>query len=453
MTYKEICDIVYNIEKCKNLFDVKVDNYCIWDVIRYNIINEIVNGNFNKYYNKSSKVSFFKKIKIIIAYLRSYFYIEINLKAKKWLFFSASRNIDYSGNLIDVASQNLKLYLKSNMIILESYANLKNNYNYHKRILILFAKLKYFDISKYKNSARYFSTIIANAFNIDRKEIYNKIIKLFWRYEFDKWYFQRILKKVKPKAVFLTQDGIQKGLIYSCKKKNIPIFECQHGFINKYHPAYSYPSDVEYKNNIATPDFLLLFSNYWKNQFFMPNTNVVVIGNDYFADPLHTLNQKGNIEQINYLLVVSSDLHQLDLEPIINEILNSSNINIILKLHPNQRYNYKNIILKYKKYNQIQVILNEISISKLIKNAKCLLLIQSTACYEAINFGKPVIILKRGNYNLDTEIFTIPGVYLVNSSKEIIKIIEMQPFEKVKKTIFFEPFDPTPLKQIGLMGE
>ena len=70
---------------------------------------------------------------------------------------------------------------------------------------------------------------------IDEKVINNKV--LFIRILIK--YFENILIKVKPKAVFTSNFyGIEFSLIAACKKLEIPTIDIQHGSQSSIHYAY-----------------------------------------------------------------------------------------------------------------------------------------------------------------------------------------------------------------------
>lgn len=423
------------MEKESGLFEYQIDGIAIWDVVRYYCyfsLYDSVNGIKSGFVNRSS-TTFYHKLKVSLFGVWSYFKTELSLKKKKYVFFSASRNKVNDRN-IDFANDDIKKIIpKDSFLDVESYIDKYGylNNNYHLKISKLFLKSNVCknDIQKFINTLR---ISIEKHWDLINTTFLNHIPVLIVDFNKEKQYYSKFLEKVSPKTVFLTQNGVQKGLIYACKLASIKITELQHGIINNVHPNYSYCKGINYKYVKTIPDYLTVFSEFWEKQFFIPNAKVLVTGNSYFV-PCYKVDVSKDIFNKDYLLVISSAVHQKSIEQFLDKYLELDK-NVVIKLHPNQKLDICRI---KKKYSELHVVFDEFSATDLIKNSKAVLMIQSTIAYEVLQLNKRLFILKSDNYKGLSNLFCLHNVFLYEKNEYIEKHVGLP-----ETTIsFFDNFD------------
>lgn len=449
----------FEMEKNYSLFEYEVNGISSWDVIRFfiyeRLYNELNEMNELKIEKSVNKLSLFKYLKIFKYFLN----IQYSLKKKDYIFLSSSRNRDNSSKLIDAASNDFKNSITGSIIDFETFSKEKKLYlPYHKVILSKFFLNKNITLDKYNDFINYIVNILNSEFNIKIKKLKCDLIVEFKKFEIEKKYFKYLIKKIRPKVIFLTQNGIQKGLINASLNLDVPVVEFQHGNIVDVNLAYSYPDKCNYSIVKTLPSVLLLFSEYWRSQFYMPLTKIISIGNNYFSDPLNYNYQNSTYNKKDYILIISSMIHQNSIEEIIYQYrIIDKKSQIVLKLHPNQSDNYRSIINKFKHDEFLDVTLNEYSISSLIKESKMVILIQTTAAYEVLNLGKTLAILKKDNYLGHKDIFPLNGVALIEEATELKKIIDNIDSRKTRslENKFFMPFDNKTATEIvsGLINQ
>lgn len=423
------------MESEHSLFEITVNDFALWDVLRYSLYFWVLN-----YRVKTSSVSTHKKklidyIGITIKILS----VEFGLRNREYLLFSSSRNRDIYNKVIDIASYNVQELLENKFVKLESFNKFDNHYiGYHKEFISKIISKKGISITPYLDAINRFADILQSSFQINRNDILDKLNIDILNFEIDRRYYRYILNRVNPKRIFLTQNGIQKALMLCAFERKIPIIEFQHGIINKNHPAYSYPVNCNYENVKTLPTVLFMFSNFWKDVAYMPKVSKVITGNDYFNNPLKHLHSNGSYDKMDYILIVSSIVHQEEIDNFIMALRKRHiNSHIVLKLHPNQIHQYKDICVKYEDDNSTDIILSEFSITDLLSRALCVVLIESTAAYEALQMSKTVYILKRMNYTGHSNIFNEDNVKIIDKYEDIDIVCQNC---DTNKKIYFDTF-------------
>ena len=431
MDINEFRKIFFKMEIENKLFYEKIKNDIYWwDIVRHDIYYQIFNSleredvAFKEKANSKSILLYLKKD------LKNLVYLYKN-KNKDYMFFKSSRN-NGKDLILDPIIES-----KKNIFIHETFLE-KNKFEIKSiRVLqqIFFKKIE-IDCQKYENLIeKYFGKKVNLHFIINF--LVNKFI-------IDKKYYTIILNIVKPKKIYLVQNGIQKGLFEAAKQKKVTIIEMQHGFIGENHPAYSYPDEILIKKNeLYLPDYFCVFSNYWKNKINYPVKKTFIIGNDnYFVE-------EELIKNNTDITFISSDMHQDKLDLYLETLLKIDKDNRIinLKLHPNQKNKIDIIKVKYKSYPNVKIIFDEINMKSLLLKSECIVTVNSTVTYEALQLGIPCFIIKELNYAEDLEVLKLDGVFLIENKKQMEKILQKKINIK-KKHIYFEKFDLKKLQSI-----
>ncbi len=415
-------------EKENDLFNLQdVEKTYYWDIIRYEIYQKLL---WKDSISPSSDVN---KVKIItrITQVWQFVLLFFGFSKKKVLFYLASRNKDKRGEPID---QNAKavceFFSKKNTLLIESFShNLNNAFFLPQMVYRKIYKKRFFDFSPLLNLLnRKFGTV-----NIDNASL-NKILNNYYS---DLSFFKTIIKRRKIEFIFVTQNGIQKGLFKAGKDLGVKVFEFQHGVVNEGHLAYNYPKMQYKKEQITLPDVILSLSPFWFSELFLPQVEICPIGNDYFYNPIQNCSLKKGITIIS-ANVYGQSLLDFILDEEVQKIV--ENIPIFFKLHPNQFHEKSYYESKLKSAKNIKVITNEQSVGELLTQCDTLFTILSTAVYEALQSQRKVILLKENPYEHQQHIFYHPNIHLVGNSKEFSQALDKN-IDYTQHEQFFTPFD------------
>lgn len=429
----------FQMEKEFNLFSIRTKHeFPLWDIVRYRVAYELLNP---KSITQKQKTSLRKKFLTVLKIFKHL--PKVFLPFNENLFFLSARNFDEIEMQFDKNAHNAINSLDKNHItIIESYnpeGNYKyQDYNFILNIAIVFltkltkkTQINKNDFNKIENAIN----LTFGANSIKQELFYSEFQDFYRTYRIFDNIFRR--NKNRIKKLFITQNGILKGIFFAASKNHIKTFEFQHGIIDKTHFAYSYSPEIRYKiNDIICSDNLFTFSKYWNTQFHNPYQKFIPIGNDsFFNKHIHS----GE----HYLTVVSSMIHEEYLASFTKELaLKMTGLQIFYKLHPNQFANSENIKLFFKGYKNINIITNEMSVPLLISKSFAILTIVSTAVYEALHNGINVIILKRSNFLAHESLFKNPNIFLIDKLGDFETIInDKANNSQIQDDVFFKPFN------------
>lgn len=410
-------------EKEQKLFDFTDDRgVCPWSLIRLSVYNNIVYKASEK--NEKSTISTCQEAERNITHvIRSIWVILSYLifKKRKYFFFLASKN-NIEGSLLDQNSISaLSSFNPKDCFLMESYADINDKRLVYKTIpcpsichfFRVFVKKKYdFNLILSKVKCQYPDI-----------DISNDLCMFYYREFYTQYLFYKLLFKYKGfKKIFVTQNSLQQGMYFAAHQLNIPVYEFQHGIATKAHMAYSYPEGyVGLNNKIYVADVIFTLSPFWLQDCYNPSSKIVPLGNDYFASSF----DRSNIER-NSMVVVSANVFGENLSSLILDLLNkeAAKGTIYFKLHPNQFDEYDYYCRIFSSFSNVKVVRNELSMQDLLNKVESMLVIQSTAVYEALYRGIKVFIYKKQSYKVHSHVFDEYGVYLVNDAEDLRKELE-----------------------------
>jgi len=212
------------------------------------------------------------------------------------------------------------------------------------------------------------------------------------------------------------------------------------------HPAYSYPTALQPGEGAVVPDVLLLFSEYWMGQCYMPGTKMLVAGNDRFDNKGIRSTRNGAA-----VFVTAAFFHKY-LSPLAVELARSMPTRaFIMKLHPAQVADQGRIEEEYRGIQNLSVVGTEKSCSELFADASDVVIVQSTASYEALDHGVPVHILRQCGYMSHGDLFTHPDVHLFSTAAELQGLLFRPVAGKDHGLPFFSAFDPSAIREISVL--
>ena len=435
-------------EKSNIFFIQNADGIYLWDIFRYFVWDKL------RYELQSTSINLIKNHKVrnllriitsINEILKSFFFFCLNKSKYDTLYFFASRN-QYEGTFIDQNQfDTYNLFQKQKKLILETCDRKK--YKFYKEPIHYYGYIRYiFKIfyhpklteSDYKTVNTIYELLKSDFGELNFTE--NDLYFLLENFYLDVHLWIKIIDNHNLEKIFLTQNGIQKGIFFAAKKRNIPVYEVQHGIISNAHPAYSYPRINGIEKCVHVPYKFLTLSDYWCKSFFCPIQNHT-IGNNYFSKQVTKFNNPTKI------LVISANVFGKELALILKEGILSGVLNaadLIFKLHPNQ-YFEKDYYINFFE-GKVTVLTNEKSVNELLGESKCMITVCSTAAYEALQANTRVLVYTISMYKEMELLFNDKNLFLFSNINELENGLRYELPADYKAPIFFEKCTPEKIK-------
>lgn len=433
----------YRMEEDEHLFDY-LDRYgvSVWDIVRHDVFYSCL-WTYNHLEDSPAPNSSKQLLEKIHSFLSLGIYLLF--KRPRCLFFLCSRNtLDKSTLKYDANADNtLSLFNKKDLVLLESFSNRKstiyfnNGYpifsitNIGQRIIGLIKKYHYDYSPIIKIVEKYFPDNVINCSHLDDE---------YGRFNYDRRFYKLLLKLSKTSCVFLTQNNLQKGLLYAAHSLGIHTVEFQHGVVYDGHPAYSYPHVDDLGKKVITSDYIFSFSPFWLSSFYLPKTTVIPVGNDYFSRRIEVTHNSASKQRI---IVVSANEVGFIIRDFVKECLEYNNTfsdyTFVFKLHPNQFNQFEYYKGFFSPYDNVEVISNQKSIPDLLYDCETMISIDSTAEYEALQSGRKVVKFKRASYNGVMGLFQLPNVYIADNPHDLYNALT-EPIIN-EKSIFFDTYN------------
>lgn len=434
MNILEYTKLFHRMEIQEKLFELKTsDNIYFWDIVRYDIFQLIfrsIQGVKNTRNTTPCKRKLSSRVfDAVLFCINDIKYMHRN-RMKKYVFFKCSRNV-IDGRNVDIVSDDYLRIIGNDCFLVETFENFKDCRSYNNYGLALYKRIY---AILHKNPERYnVDSIIKNTFgvNIQFDEFIKARVNSF---KAEKNYYRKLIGRLKPRAIFFVQNGIQKALILTCKEMKIPVIELQHGLINYCHAAYSYPDEInQYNDNqVIVPDTFFAFSDYWIKNMNYPVRNLVAMGNSHYGTFDYSVNSVR--DEITF---ISANVYQEKIEEYLDYLLlRNPEAKINLKLHPNQREDQQRICQKYESHKNVKVYCTEVTVKELFKRSCEVIILTSTAAYEAIQYGCKLGIIKdEMSYDIE-DLFAHPNTRILEKPADIMNENKHEPVN----TVFFENF-------------
>ena len=234
--------------------------------------------------------------------------------------------------------------------------------------------------------------------------------------------FTRMLKRVRPKVVVLAQGYAWEDLIEACKFLGIASVELQHGLISPNDIAYSFEGENRTKETFA--DYLIVWGNHWKTitEWPLREDHVVSAGFPYLENKRNSYVKTVKRKQI---LFISQETTGKVLSRFAVELSKVDNLDheIIYKLHPRERYDWK------QRYpwligSDVRVVEKKKAVLyELFAESDAVVGVYSTAIIEGLAFG------------LQTYLVTAPGLEHMRTLLETGVVQEVSSAEELLQHI------------------
>lgn len=265
----------------------------------------------------------------------------------------------------------------------------------------------------------------AYQFEISSEEIYSKLTEIVLEIRTLRAAINKRLDKIAPRLIVEVVWYNKGSMVLNelAKAKGIPTVELQHGTMHTAHAAYQFANGCgEIKQ---FPDYVFVFSEYWKNCAHLPidDARIKVTGYPYFERQLCQYKkvdaEAGKI--INIIFVsqgtIGRELSRLAAD--LCDLLDKTRYHIIYKLHPGEYEGWQERNPELLKDN-IEVIDSlEHSIYEYFPRCSIQVGVYSTAIYEGLGFGLTTYIYDVGHADTMVELCQQGYAVFVKSVEEL----------------------------------
>lgn len=447
---KNLFEDFLTFEEKENLFDIKYDDFKIWEIARGYIYIEIqmIKNNLQPLFPTKKDSQNSKKISFNFFFNSFKFFF---LKNIDYVFLNNPRRVKqadgkfyciYTDLLIDLLKKEYSCvtledpyWSLSPTSSVSHFQPIKTEnicfldgieyiYRFKKYIFKTFCKSKYHQLHLLllkleKKIEHEFNCELASIFKVVEDKILYMILT--------KKIYRKFIKRIKPKAIFEFYDIFPSKIVINkiAKELNIPIIELQHGIVTEKNPIF-----LKYSNYIrkydCLPDYVFSYGKKLLNTNYMPinKKNIYYIGS-LFLDK--KINEYKNLKpkKKNILFISQSNLgdYLSKCASILSDLLkDDKNYQIIYKMHP---YEIGNEYACLNKEN-ITVINNrdkDLYYYQSISWAQ--VGVYSTGLYEGLNFGLKTFILSNcyGFSEIKDIVKEDNNIFYVKNSNEIFNIL------------------------------
>ena len=445
--YKTIVDTIKRFEINNNPFSWNIDDTYIWPLVRFKVFAHLV-PKAKLIQNAQITSRFINALRAIIYTLIPYRLLLKGIRTSDIILigFSSSRRVMKENKYYNVFLDSLvDEYDKGDYIIFEQnrrYLNRSQSTQIYSRSHFfldpLFSKIEIIsklDLKtrhKYQQKiAKYLHSVDCSSLSITKEKLVDLLTDSLTRHAKSRQVFTNILKKTNPKHIFITCSYCDWNMSFLqiAKSMNISVTELQHGTIHENHFGYSYPPNIQ--KSVFTPDTILVFGK--KEQELLPNIfpcSVQVFGYPYLK---HQLEKKINSKNLYNRLCIKTDKQIILVTSqgttknfIAKYLLNLSTIlpnkyHIILKIHPNEKNDYKRSYNSILKKQNITIVSNNTpSLYELLKISYVHASVYSTVLEEATAFSVPNIIIKHFGWENVKKLLDLHLAVLVKSPQDFI---------------------------------
>lgn len=445
-------------DECANSF---YKGFNVWFCIRHSVFNRLLYEQLGLKQNDFSfaKVFFQKNLKQKIKYLAFSFFKAIPMREKNVIFFSTNvvnmkNGVSYDNRLYDYFYQQIE----PNAILVEDSYNFEyrrpRNINvYYSDAIKIWGKIFKFFIIKNTEDIKALNLIVDkirmlfSVYNLT-EEYWNSIKHFVYdsylSFVFEKRYYTRIFKKIRPKIVFREDAsyGCYQSLAYACNELGIVFSEFQHGYVGEIHIAYNYGKTFFSSERLKRllPAYYLTFGDFWKEQIQHPATKISV-GFPYLQDKC-----KNRFGKKNILIVSDGDSPGQNklLVDYVKEFAKKQKLSIILKLHPCEALKLNDWYSDLMESSEVIIRIYD-SVYDCLAQSKYVIGISSTVIYETLCFGlNPFVYEVNKNYNsefvkiFDTFKTKEDLLQLMNGTRTLKKIDYTQFFSDKWGTAFLD---------------
>ena len=416
------------------LFDLKVNDVFIWDLIRYSIFNYLWLS-FSDLEKPSQP-----NAKILVSKLKV-------IKEICLFWINLITRLPYRWSVKDIfIMKNSFSNIEDDKILYNAYASIEKSHTLAINSQYLNVNILPFNRINLNNAeVRDFVIFLSNSLNanfnlrLDKSLLTSIVRKAFVRFHASAFKYKIILTLFSPKRVHINPSFVDKGLYFTCKELSIPVLEYQHGCIDETHILYNYSSNTDI-NKLYLPKYMMCFSDFWVNQMTYPVDKFIVGSHLSFKSDIHKKNN-------NSLLVIGQPCCT---NLIIKYLSWISDMNIFTKIGysmHNGESNYHQTIKKSLFNHDVFIHDSHINAVDLFSEYDSVMILQSSVFYEALYHNLKILLIPELKYTRFNNLFGTPNVLILsNKGKSSILDFLSQNRKPIDYSYLFSNFDSLTFK-------
>lgn len=266
-------------------------------------------------------------------------------------------------------------------------------------------------------------------YTISYEEIYAKLTEIVLEVRALRETFGKRLDRIAPRLIVEVVWYNKGSMVLNelAKAKGIPTVELQHGTMHTAHAAYQFADGCGEINQF--PDYVFMFSEYWKNCAHLPidDARIRVTGYPYFERQLCQYRnsdiQEGAIKNIIFVSqgTIGRELSRLAAD--LCDLLDETKYHIIYKLHPGEYDGWQERNPELLKDNIEVIDSREHNIYEYFPMCSIQVGVYSTAIYEGLGFGLTTYIYDVGHADTMVELCQQGYAVYVKSPGELYEHI------------------------------
>ena len=264
------------------------------------------------------------------------------------------------------------------------------------------------------------------------REISKRGAKDYYRYQYLRMRFKKILKRMNPKLVVEVVSYVPKCMIINelCKDMGIQTIELQHGWIGRDHVAYNYAPGSVVKQ---FPDKIYLFGEYYKTKASFPisQDNLIITGFPYYERELQKYKERRRKDTRYTILFLSQGSYAKSLPQLavdLRKVTDENHVRILYKLHPIEYHDWQQtspLLLE----KGIEVIgAKDMPLYECFANSDVQIGAYSTAIYEGLGFHLRTFIFEQAFADRLQDLIDLGIAEKVKSAIEIVEKIQIQDY-------------------------
>jgi hypothetical protein len=207
--------------------------------------------------------------------------------------------------------------------------------------------------------------------------------------------FARFFRKIGAKNLYIVNAYSEPSIVLGAHRAGMRVHEIQHGFISKFHPAYSFGSSKAPKLNSA-PDRILTWGSYWGSGVpLAKGTELVVSGPTRAFRAFRDLAVAENRVVANQVLFTSQGAIATALfDAALETARLLPNFKVIYRLHPNEALaDFEGLLKGQEKPKNFELSHREPIFLDLVSQSEYLIGAFSTTIFEGLALGCKALVL------------------------------------------------------------
>lgn len=432
-------DAILTVQKLETSFDLlqyKVDGWCFWPLIRFDVAMEIARLPFTG----KDRFLRFQQLMIAIQDIPALF----RLSRKKFLVksYSSARMFEENGTIKDIYFDDLldgcdqvirlegvnskKMFLKRGMAkVPANFTSLPIELAAGILSLLPWISPNFSELAQKINDGL---TTDSRLSKFTTKKILRKARFFYWGKKFYRW----LLKRMMPEKI-LTADPGEYLITAAAKELGIPVVEFQHGLASRdYNSFYSWTEYAKpYKNCMPVSDMICLYGEHWKKELEATGfwkEELRVTGNILLDSFLSKSKEKKN--EVCNIVLTSQGLDREELITMIQEFAREAEAdkefqyNLTIKMHPVYDPDKSVFQTNLQNLKNIKVLeaSEKPSTFELLSNADLHWSISSACHYDAIGMGVPTVILGLKTHDSVLTLYENGYAHLARNAHELFEI-------------------------------